>query len=311
MRWAALGWAMLENLFPRNLSLTDLARLQAADAGIRELLRESGAWSFCASAALPGIDIDPALLKASHRRQRLARHFPELLQAHFAEGPRVKILSPEDADRLAKLVKSARRVASVHAASGGGASCTVIGTIRFPRHALENVWTKQDPPNAVACSAPIALTVSSELMDALQSTSSRLEVQFGLSRCGLLVRLRDAAGTAGLVQDAEGGDSLAGEPSFRELGSGGPVVDLCVGDPAFTLHQRGGAAELDGSWKRMGPGVHLAARGKAAACEALEAGALCVVSVWDRPPCENGPAAALPSLALAMHLETVPPSSPW
>lgn len=303
MRWTVLNGALLESRIVCHLGLVDLARLQATDVTLRESLGESGAWSSCASATLPGLDIDPALLSTS-QRQRLARCFPELLQAHFAEDLNMKISSPEDIEEVAQLARSAQRAASVHAANGGGASCVTIGKIRFPHRELERAMEKRDPLNMVVRCDSIPLAVSKRIMDVLQSTGGRLEVQFALGRDGLFVRLWDSADGAELPTKSGGRCLLGEEPPF-DVNRIGAVVDVRVRDAAFTLHQRGGVAEIDGAWRKMGPGVHAAVKGRRAACDALARGSLCAVSI------REGTRSAFPSLAQALHLERTHQSDEW
>lgn len=293
------------------LRLSELAKAQAVGRAMRELLTQSSVWRTCISQEMPGLDITPELL-ATDLRPRLAQHFPALLDAHFACDVSVRISDIEEVERLSKLAMGAGRAAAAHMSGGGGAACTAVAKLRFPRDTLAKAMDgdgEEEPPT-ICCGAPIRFRISEELARALNCPSALLEVQFAWRQGKLLVRIQDVFLPKDVIFADDSpelsGDRAALTAMLRGGVTVGHLVDVSARHPAFTLHLRGGVAEVGGGWKPMGPGLTSANAGKAAAHEALVEGILCTVCVRDGQQKAVTAAVNPPKLlAHALHLDQV------
>lgn len=296
------------------LGLIDLAQVQAVDRTTRVLLDASSVWSACISLEMPELDIAPELLRAE-KRPLLVKHLPALLYATFAEDVKVKISNLEEAERIGKLVTGARRTADKHTSSGGGAACVAVAKLRFPREelpkAMEGVGPEDEFPS-ICVGAPIRFKISEELATALNSPSVMLEIYFAWEFGRLLVKVQDVFLPEDICFPPNGESELTTELAaelsamLHEGETHGPLVDVSVRHPAFTLHQRGGVAEMGGDWKPMGPGLTSVNAGKAAAYEALSDGILCTVCVREGRLNSDGDGDNPPKfLAHALHLDQV------
>lgn len=298
----ALNKDIFELLVAESLGLADLARLQAADTGTKALLATSGAWCRSWVAELPSLHVAPELLEPTVRPKLLAA-LPSLTVAAYATDSHFHFASLEDVERLAKLVAGARRSAVAHAGSGCAPSAVVVGCLRVPAKAagavvLEGLGRGRGAAagndDDLSCSEPITFPVADELASALGVDGGALRLSFAWRKGGMEVQAL-AAGAA------PGKRRTRGAGTAEERG-GRLLVDLTVRDPALVLHQRGGAAQLGGAWRPMGPGLSSFNGGQAAAEAALVRGVPCVLLVREGTA-QAGQPGGCQKLAHALHLD--------
>jgi len=131
------------------LSITDLARLDAADSQLHSTILTSPAWEEVALRWLDGFSFAPGVLSSSEiapvdpcdfleRRRKFNAHFSVLKQVTVPAGPQVPVPNGVVAHKLLLAVQRANRAASAHIASGGLGATVLVGNVCFPMASVLN-----------------------------------------------------------------------------------------------------------------------------------------------------------------------------
>lgn len=280
---APTGCTSLLDVVSRHLGLSDCldlaeaCRLQAAHRRCREELQ--GAWPGLLRRALPRFELPPELLRPG-LRPRLLAALPPLLQAEVAEGQNVKLQTLEQAERLARLLSSARESTAAHAARGGTMAHTLLAHLRFPHEGLGPALEKQLLAKPLVEEQEASLCLGEPIACKTLTNGAALHVHVAVQGGSLLMGMRD--------DDTPSDEIVQFDPFMwnTEVAEGGPVLTLDIASlsPALVVHYRGVGVQVNGTWESTFSGILSVKEGLSDAAHALTEGVLCILSVRDGVP---------------------------
>lgn len=287
------------------LALTDLPRLQMADASTKGVLDHSRAWQSCTEQAFPWLDVVPGLLDADVRKE-IADLFPALLRVVPADDmQRVPLDDLPALRRFAKLLRSALNAATSHLAAGGQAACVSVVRVRFPEQAAKEAFLGRELGRPAGGFLPAFHEENEFSQDGCYSLPLRLcGVPAGLMPQGTC--LQEPLRFCFALQQ---GSPLV--KIWHVLGApplpAAMVVDFACSHPALLLHQRGHVAAIGGTWGKAGHGLCMPSHSIEAAAKALSEGVPCIMCLRDEGLQARK---AIAGIAHALHLDSLRTTSP-
>ena len=282
-----------------SLWLVDLFHLQATDTLTRAVCSRDILWSMLVSRELSGLELSPALLKQTGRREtiRLLRELSRS-QVSMSGGACAGLSQAKELQKLTRLLSSVDRSAQDTLAHGGCPKIVFVSRMRFSSNTLAESlpsrqqvqdmrnWSEVVYPSCIGDSFPLqhmTAPLGNFVPEPPGATFSRwtdgLMLHLALQGRNLLLQVRNDGMPPSDVMLSEPGavhnSALAGSESRLEIVS----LDIKASSSTFMLDFRDVELVVNHPWKICRTGLLAIMGGRAATVEALSKGIPLVVCI--------------------------------
>ena len=297
-----MAMVLTENIVQQvaeSMWLVDLFHLQATDTLTRAVCSRDILWSMLVSRELSGLELSPALLKQTGRREtiRLLRELRRS-QVSMSGGACAELTQATEVQKLTRLLSTVDRSAQVALAHGGCLRIVFVGRMRFSSNTLAESlpsrqqvqdmrnWSEVVYPSCIGDSLPLqhmTAPLGYLVPEPPGATSSRwtdgLMLHFALQGRNLLLQVRNDGLPPSDVMleepDAMHNSALAGSERLEIVS-----LDIKASSSSFMLDFRDIELTVNHPWKSCGgKGLLAMLGGRAATVDALSKGIPLVVCI--------------------------------